>query len=113
MPKYDPAEFRAARGPPCDPPDSQPTVRNRTDFALFERYQEYERGGVKNPNDGISVSLRFCDDLASIMALGVEINSPVWEPGSVGVIVRFSDLPRIVEHPGVLWLSAGNEPQLD
>ena len=47
----------------------------------------------------------FTGDLASIEALGFQTGSVVADQ-ALG-IVRFKDIPKLVEHPGVLWISGG------
>jgi hypothetical protein len=81
----------------------------RAGVAVSKSGEAYERfrAAPQVRDHGIAVSLQFCGELASILALGVEPNGPVGSPGHVGVIVKYRDLPRVVKHSHVLFLSAG------
>ena len=73
--------------------------------AAFRAWQQVRDEGGQ-PDASISVSLRYEGDLASIEALGFETHMVSSTDEALGV-VRFKDLPALVEHPGVLWLAAG------
>jgi subtilisin family serine protease len=85
-------------------PDSN--VNEKLDAALRGALSAWEQIG--DPEAGISVSLRFEGDLASIEALGFE-TAMVSDDTALGV-VRFKDVPALVAHPGVLWIAAGRRP---
>jgi subtilisin family serine protease len=82
-------------------PDSN--VNEKIDTALRSALSAWEQ--MQDPEAGISVSLRFEGDLASIEALGFETAMVSFDT-ALGV-VRFKDIPALTAHPGVLWIAAG------
>src|SRR5262249_46873269 len=60
-----------------------------------------------SPDAGVSVNLMFTGDLASIEALGFQTGSVVADQ-ALGIVL-FKDLPKLVEHPGVLRISGGRQ----
>jgi hypothetical protein len=82
-------------------PDSK--INEKLDIALREAFSAWEQ--TQDPKAGISVSLHFDGDLASIEALGFE-TAMVSSGIAVGV-VYFKDIPALVAHPGVLWIASG------
>ncbi|MGH9496225.1 MAG: S8 family serine peptidase [Candidatus Sulfotelmatobacter sp.] len=77
----------------------------KLDIALDAAWSAWEKEPDISPNAGISVNLRFVNDLSEIEALGFETHS-VFGDQALGV-VRFKDIPRLTEHPNVVWISAG------
>jgi subtilisin family serine protease len=60
---------------------------------------------LRDPNDGITVTLRFEGDLAAIEALGFETH---WRSGNEAKgLVRFAAIEALVALPGVVWLESG------
>lgn len=81
----------------------------KIDVALFMALRAYEENPDKNPADGMSITLRFKDDLQSIEALGFETLTVI-EDEAVG-IVRFKDIDALTAHPGVISMAAGQKPR--
>ncbi|MAU01157.1 MAG: hypothetical protein CL608_28775 [Anaerolineaceae bacterium] len=84
----------------------------KLDFNLLQALRSFEESGAQHDaSAGISVSLRFKGDLAAIEALGFETMA-VYGNEARG-IVWFKDIPALVEHPGVLWIAAGNDREIE
>ena len=81
----------------------------KIDMGLFMALRAYEENPHKNPDDGISISLRFEGDLQSIEALGFDTHMVMGDT-ALGE-VKFKDVETIAAHPGVLWMSAGERPR--
>src|SRR5215213_9661953 len=81
----------------------------RIDRGLFMALRAYEESPDKNPDDGISISLRFEGEIGAIEALGFE-TSMVLGDEALGV-VKFKDIEALNAHPGVLWMAAGQKPR--
>jgi len=77
----------------------------KLDGSLSAAYRAWREHPDVSPDAGASVNLMFVGDLASIEALGFQTGSVVADQ-ALG-IVRFKDIPKLVEHPGVLWISGG------
>lgn len=93
---------------------ADPNVLAKIDAGLAAALEAWEK--LNEPNDskaGISVSLRYEGDLASIEVLGFVTNKASQDT-AYGV-VYFKDLPALAAHPGVLWIAAGQraKPRLD
>jgi subtilisin family serine protease len=81
----------------------------KLDGTLSAAYSAWRAHSEFAPDAGASVNLMFIGDLASIEALGFQTGSVVADQ-ALG-IVRFKDIPKLVEHPGVLWISGGRRPK--
>jgi len=79
----------------------------KLDIALDKLWSAWQQERDASPDAGISVSLRFVNDLAEIEALGFETHA-VFGDQALGV-VRFKDIPRLTSHPNVIWIAAGDE----
>ena len=79
----------------------------KLDGSLSAAYRAWREHPDVSPDAGVSVNLMFTGDLASIEALGFQTGSVVADQ-ALG-IVRFKDIPKLVEHPGVLWISGGRQ----
>jgi len=79
----------------------------KLDIALDKLWSAWQQERDVSPEAGISVSLRFVNDLAEIEALGFETHA-VFGDQALGV-VRFKDIPRLTSHPNVIWIAAGDE----
>lgn len=77
----------------------------KLDSHLLMLLRAYEESPERDPDDGISLGLRFTGDLAPIEALGFQTHSVSGQEARG--VVRFKDLRAIAAHPGVLWISAG------
>jgi subtilisin family serine protease len=77
----------------------------KIDMGLEKAWSAWKKESQIPPDAGISVNLRFVNDLSEIEALGFETHS-VFRDQALGV-VRFKDISRLIEHPNVLWISAG------
>ncbi|MGH9869335.1 MAG: S8 family serine peptidase [Candidatus Polarisedimenticolia bacterium] len=75
---------------------------------LFMALQAWEQEPERQPDDGITLTLRFEGDLAPMEGLGFETHA-VSNDEAMGA-VRFSDLRALAAHPGVLWMETG-EPR--
>jgi hypothetical protein len=84
----------------------------KMDLALRLLYLKWEEE-TKDPNDGITITLVFCGALSSILALGVKIAGDYLSPGQITVTLKYSDLERILKHPGVISLIAGGPYSVD
>ena len=81
----------------------------KVDTGLFMAWQAYQESHDKDPEDGISISLRFEGDLQSIEALGFETRTVL---GNTALgIIRFKDIEALDAHPGVVWMAAGQAPR--
>ena len=85
------------------------TTPSKLDGAVSAALREWRESPDAAPDAAASVNLIFTGDLAAIEALGFEAASVVGDQ-ALG-IVRFRDIPKLVEHPGVLWLSGGTRRQ--
>jgi len=85
----------------------------KLDIALDAAWNAWRKEDETPADAGISVSLRFVNNLSEIEALGFETHT-VFGDQALGV-VRFRDIPRLTEHPNVVWIAAGepHEPHLD
>lgn len=75
-------------------------------------FEEERAAGRGIEEDGISVSLRFQGDLASIEAAGFETMA-VYDGGLATGTIRFLDVPAIAGHPDVVFIAAGRRPRKD
>jgi len=83
-----------------------PVESGKLDIGLIEALRAYEESQDKDPDDGISVGLRFEGELAAIEALGFETHTVSGQEARG--VVRFNDVSAIAAHPGVLWIAAGS-----
>ena len=83
------------------------SLERKLDGSLSAAYRAWREHPDVSPDAGVSVNLMFTGDLASIEALGFQTGSVVADQ-ALG-IVRFKDIPKLVEHPGVLWISGGRQ----
>jgi subtilisin family serine protease len=60
---------------------------------------------LRDPNDGITVTMRFTGELSVLEKLGFETHSRTGDE-AMG-IVRFKDIDALVAAPGVVWLASG------
>ena len=81
----------------------------KIDMGLFMALRTYEESPDKHPEDGIGIGLRFEGDLQSIEALGF-VTQTVMGDTAYGE-VKFKDVEAISAHPGVIWMSAGENPR--
>jgi subtilisin family serine protease len=77
----------------------------KLDGSLSTAYRAWRDQPDASPDASISVNLIFTGDLASIEVLGFKTGSAVGDQ-ALG-IVHFKDIPKLADHPGVLWISAG------
>lgn len=82
-----------------------PAELAKLDTGLIMALRAHEASQDSDPDDGISVSLRFEGELAPIEAIGFETHTVSGQEARG--VVRFKDVRTLAAHPGVLWLAAG------
>jgi subtilisin family serine protease len=88
------------------------TLFEKIDRGLALALRAYEmRGSRGHTVDGLSVTLRFRNDLQAIEALGFQTRHVMGDE-ALGIVL-FKDVAALSQHPDVVAIAAGQAPQLD
>lgn len=85
---------------------------SKIDNGLFRALRAFESCCDKSGlGHGISVRLHFDGDLSPIESLGFETNST--DGNQASGVIRFDAVREIISHPNVVWIAAGERPQMN